>query len=78
MLIADRDLLVTVNHEAAQIFEQAREVFGREDFNRPACVDFLLENYQMSRREAERQTRSMLVFGLRQGLVLKRYVVDSL
>jgi len=74
MLVADRDVMVTVNQMAAQIFQHAREMVGNETFNRSACVDFLLENYQLSAREADMQMRSLLGFGLRQGLVLKNHV----
>ena len=74
MLVADRDVLVTVNQMAAQIFEHAREIVGNRTFDRSACVDFLLENYQLSGQEAEGQMRSILGFGLRYGLVLKNHV----
>ena len=71
MLVADRDVLVTVNKTAAQIFEHAREIAGSRTFDRSACVAFLLENYQLSGQEAEGQMRSLLGFGLRHGFVLK-------
>lgn len=74
MLVADRDVIITVNQMAAQIFQHAREMVGNETFNRSACVDFLLENYQLSGQEAAGQMRSMLGFGLRQGLILKNHV----
>jgi len=73
MLVADRDVIITVNQMAAQIFQHAREMVGNEIFNRSACVDFLLENYQLSGQEAAGQMRSMLGFGLRHGLVLKNH-----
>ena len=74
MLVADRDVIITVNQMAAQIFQHAREMFGNETFNRSACVDFLLENYQLSGQEAAGQMRSLLGFGLRHGLVLKNHI----
>lgn len=74
MLVADRDVIVTVNQMAAQIFQRAREMLGYETFSRSACVDFLLENYQLSGQEAAGQMRSLLGFGLKQGLVLKNHV----
>ena len=74
ILVADRDVIMTVNQMAAQIFQHARQVVGSETFNRSACVDFLLENYQLTGQEAAGQMRSMLGFGLRQGLVLKNHV----
>lgn len=77
LLVADRDVLVTVNQMAAQIFEHAREIIGSGAFDRSACVDFLLENYQLSGQEAEGQMRSLLGFGLRHGLVLKITYLDA-
>jgi len=74
ILIADRDVIITVNQMAAQFFQHAREMVSNKTFNRSACVDFLLENYQLSGQEAAGQMRSMLGFGLRQGLVLKNHV----
>lgn len=74
MLVADRDVIITVNQMAAQIFQHARERVGNETFNRTACVDFLLENYQLSGQDAAGQMRSLLGFGLRQGLILKNHV----
>ena len=65
ILVADRDVIMTVNQMAAQIFQHARQVVGNETFNRSACVDFLLENYQLSGQEAA---------GLRQGIILKNHV----
>ena len=73
MLVADRDVIVTVNQMAAQIFQHARERVGNETFNRTACVDFLLENYQLSVQDAAAQMRALLGFGLRQGLILKNH-----
>jgi hypothetical protein len=72
LLIADRDVMVTVNLAAAKLYECARESFGYGDFNRFDCVHFLLESYDMSDQEAEDQMRSILGFGLKQRLVLKK------
>ena len=72
LLLAARDVMVTVNHAAAQLYECARESVGDSDFSRVDCVRFLLENYDMSERDAEVQMRSILGFGLKQRLVLKK------
>ena len=74
ILVADRDVIMTVNQMAVQIFQHARQVVGNETFNRTACVDFLLENYQLADHDAAGQMRSLLGFGLRQGLILKNHV----
>ena len=72
LLVADRDVMITVNHAAAQLFECARESIGANEFGRSDCVRFLSENYDVSVCEAEAQMRSILAFGLRQHMVLKK------
>ncbi len=71
MLVADRDLIVTVNHTAAKLFAQARNVAGSRLFNRSDCVNFLLDHYQLPRREAEVQMCSLLGFALKHGMVVR-------
>lgn len=71
LLVADRDLLVTVNPAAAQLFEHARAVAGTRLFSRADGVDFLLDHYDLSLPEAESKLRSLLGFGLKQRLVNK-------
>lgn len=72
LLIADRDVMVTVNHAAAQLYESARESVGGDHFERSDCVCFLLKNYKLSDCEAEEQMRSLLGFGLKHRMVLKK------
>ncbi len=71
MLIANRDVMVTVNHAAAALFEQASLLPEGRFFNRSDCLNFLLQNFDLNRADAERQTRSILGFALRHGLVVK-------
>lgn len=71
LLIADRDVMVRVNHAAAQLYEQARGALGDESFSRADCVALLLETFDLSRPDAERQVRSLLGFALRQALARK-------
>ena len=75
MLVADRDVMVTVNYAAAQIFEQARETVDYGTFSRSDCVNHLLQFYDLTRNEAEAQTRSLLGFALKHRMVLKRCTV---
>lgn len=70
-LVADRDVMVTANRAAAQLFSKARDVIADRAFSRSDCIDFLLEHYDMGEREATRQVRSILGFALRQRLVLR-------
>ena len=71
MLVADRDVMVTVNHAAAALFEQASSQSEGRRFNRTDCLNFLLQNFELNRADAERQVKSILGFALRQGLVAK-------
>lgn len=75
LLVADRDVMVTVNHAAAQLFKMGRETVGDGLFSRSDCVTFLLNHFELTKLDAEKKMRSMLSFGLKQCLVLKRAVV---
>lgn len=74
LLIADHDVMVTVNHAAAQLFMQAQESVGNSVFTRSDCVSFLLDHYELTKLAAEQKMRSLLGFGLKQCLVLKKTV----
>ena len=71
MLIADRDLMITVNSAAAQIYERACDAVDYGTFSRPDFVEHLLRHYDLSRHDAEMQMRSLLGFALRHRMVLK-------
>ena len=75
MLVADRDVMVTVNYAAAQIFKQALETVASETFSRSDCVNHLLQFYDLTGSEAAAQMRSLLGFALRHRMVLKRCTV---
>ena len=72
MLVADRDVMVTVNHVAEELFEKARTTVDGRFFSRSDCVKFLLDHYDLTILDAEKQMRSILGFGLRQSLVVKK------
>ena len=72
LLVADRDVMVTVNHAAAQLFSQAQMTVGGSEFSRTDCVHFLLDNYELSNPDAEKKMRSLLGFGLKQHLIFKK------
>ena len=71
ILVADRNVMVTVNHAAATLFEQALLQPEGRCFNRNDCLNFLLQNFELNRTDAKRQVKSILGFALRQGLVAK-------
>lgn len=71
LLVADRDVIVTVNHAAAQLFKQAQASVGNGLFSRSDCVNFLLENYDLSNLDAEKMMRSIIGFGLMQHVIFK-------
>ena len=73
MLVVDRDVMVTVNQAAAQIFTLAWEMVGERSFSRVDCINFLLKHYELTRQDAEVQMRALLRFALTHGLVLKRF-----
>lgn len=75
LLVADQDVMVTVNHAAAQLFEQGQKVVGNKVFSRTDCVEFLLEHYELTHLDAEKAMRSLIGFSLRQCLVLKKTAV---
>lgn len=72
MLVADRHIMVKINHAAAQLYGLASDVTKDKLFTRDDILNFLLDNYDISRNEAESQLRSLLGFGLRHGVVYKR------
>lgn len=72
LLVADKDVMVTVNRAAAELFEKAKASIENSFFSRSDCVKFLLDQYDLTNLEAEMQMRSILGFGLRQSLVIKK------
>ena len=72
MLVADRNIMVKINHAAARLYELASAAAQGRSFTRHDVQNFLLENYQLSCNEAATQLRSLLGFGLRNGVVVKR------
>ena len=71
LFLAERDLMLTVNLAAGELYEAARSALGKRPFNRRQCTEFLTENYELSSAEADRQARSLLSFGLRRGILVK-------
>ena len=63
--------MVTINHAAARIYELASTTADDKTFTRSDLLNFLLDNYEVSKTEAELQLRSLLCFGLRHGVVYK-------
>jgi hypothetical protein len=72
MLVSDRYVMVKINRAAAQLYDLASTVTKDKPFTRDDVLNFLLDNYDVSRNDAELQLRSLLGFGLRHGVVSKR------
>ena len=75
LLLADRDVMVTINHAAAELFAQVRLNFAGKLFSRLDFLNLLLLVYEIDRPEAEHQVRSLLGFAIRHGLVMQRSAV---
>ncbi len=71
LLLANRDLMLTVNLAASQLYQAARAVLGDQTFSRCDCTAFLIENYDLPSAEARRQTRVLLACGLRHRILVK-------
>lgn len=71
LLVADRNIMVTINHAAARIYELASATANDKTFTRSDLLNFLLDNFDVSQTQAELQLRSLLCFGLRHGVVYK-------
>ena len=72
LLIADQDFMITVNHAGAHLFKQVQEAIGNGPFSRADCVNFLLDNYELTTLEAEKKMRSIIGFGLMYDVVVKQ------
>lgn len=68
---ADNQLMVTVNQEAAELYELFRCDRGQQPFTRDECSAFLIDNYELSAEQADAEVSSLLCFGLRKRIILK-------
>lgn len=71
LFVADRNEMLSINHAAAELFGMAQNAAGEKTFTRAEFFDFLLDNYQMSKLEAEQRMRAVLGFCLQRGIVQK-------
>ena len=71
LFLADRDLMLTVNLAAGELYETARSVIGDRSFSHHDCMTFLIDTYVLTEEESRRQTRSILTFGLRHRILVK-------
>jgi len=72
LLLADRDVMVTVNRAAAELYELFRKQTGDRLFTRNDCAAFLEKSYDLPERKVPSQVRSLLSFGLKQQLFQKQ------
>jgi hypothetical protein len=56
LLVADQDVMVTVDHSAVDLFNLALEAFGSRNFSRSESVDLLLQNFEMTVSEAQKNS----------------------
>ena len=77
LFVANRDVMLTVNPAAAELFETAHAVLADRSFSRGECTDFLLDTYEITAEQAQRQTLSLLSFGLRNRIVIKTGVTNK-
>mgnify|MGYP001827086001 CR=1 FL=1 len=75
LLVADQDVMVTVDHSAVHLFNLALEAFGSRVFSRSECVDLLLQHFEMTVSEAQKKVSTLIAFGVMFDLVLKKKIV---
>lgn len=71
LLVADRDVVITVNLAAARLFTEGSAAVDGGPFSRSDFTDFLLAHFDMGRAAAVTQARALLAYGLRHGLLLR-------
>lgn len=76
-LVAEQNMMVTVNHAAAGLYEKAFKELGREPFTRHDCHAFLLKHFDLEAEAAVREMRLSLAFALRQALVERVAPINS-
>ncbi|MDT8440769.1 MAG: hypothetical protein RQ723_03805 [Desulfuromonadales bacterium] len=69
LFIADREMLVTVNRAAAELYQLFRSSCTGRPFSRQDCRQFLATNYELSVERAMSETARLLGFALRHRIV---------
>ena len=69
LLVADSDLLLTINRGAGELFEALAEAFSGRTFTLPDAVVWLGRNYELAAAACRTQARNLLAFALKHRLV---------
>ena len=69
ILLAEPDILITVNSASARLLEFIREYFAERELSLDELVLFLRERYDITDAAACNEAQSLLTFALRQGMV---------
>lgn len=70
--VVDWDRLLTLDATAVRLFSLLQRNLGTKPFSRNSLSRLLREHYDLSKAEADAEMTSILAFGLRQGIVLKK------
>jgi len=70
--VADWDRLLTLDATAVRLFSLLQSKLGTKPFSRNSLSQLLCEYYDLSKAEADAEMASILAFGLKQGIVLKK------
>jgi hypothetical protein len=71
LLVADRQLLLTVDAASAELFTEAARTFGDRPFTAQQGGDWLADGFDLSAQECRDKIRELLAFGLKYGLVCR-------
>jgi hypothetical protein len=74
LFIADWDRLLTIDRTATDLFERLKAELGTASFSRDDLTRLLSKRYQFDEAMAGEETKKLLAFALRQGIVHKMKV----
>ena len=77
LLVADRDLLLTVNRAAGELFEALAEAFAGRPLTLADGIAWLGENYDLATAACRVEARALLAFALKHRLVAPDAVGES-
>jgi len=69
LLVAKRDLLLTMNRAGGILFEELAAVFAGRSFTVAEGEDWLGDHYELATTSCRKQARSLLAFALKHHLV---------
>jgi hypothetical protein len=69
VLVCERNLLLTVDAAAAELFTEVSRSFGSCSFTLEQGIDWLAGGYDLDAQQCRIKARELLAFALRNGLV---------